>query len=500
MHLPDLEQAYFLQSLGLSIGHSCWQAGILWLFYQFIIITDRKLPAFIKYNISIAFVFTSFAWFAVTLFQTYLLLLNNQTPFKLYYFEGRIFNFQFIERVLPYLSITYLLVICFYILSFYKNLSYNRFLLNSGLKKAPIDVRLFTDKFAFQMGINKKIQVWISEQVHVPSVTGFIKPIILLPAAIANQLSIQQTEAILLHELAHIKRNDYLVNMIQSVVKLVLFFNPFVILLGETAKRERENCCDDCVMTFQYDRFEYAKALICLEEKRQLLKENFAMTATNGKKNLLQRVKRMFSIQPSNSLNILQKVKLVISGAMLFLIIFTTFLISVKKNTIEESKNMSKVIAIIPSFVGKTKTGNSYKFELTSRLVIPLSKNSSSGISKKRTTKPRVPEPENEYLDAFINEDLLTPVETVDAIPSQVAEKEIPNSKYIVTIEEQQSGKKQHTIYYFELKNREGKTVIKPLIIINKTSNRAKIRLLKTSKDNLNDTSSKEFKRKRITS
>jgi len=208
----------------------------------------------------------------------------------------------------------------------------------------------------------------------------------------------------------------------------------------------------------------------------------------------------MFSIQPSNSLNILQKVKLVISGAMLFLIIFTTFLISVKKNTIEESKNMSKVIPIIPSFVGKTQTGNSYKFELTSRLVIPLSKNSSSGISKKRTTKPRVPEPENEYLDAFINEDLLAPVETVDAIPSQVAEKEIPNSNYIVTIEEQQSGKKQHTIYYFELKKREGKTVIKPLIIINKTSNRAKIRLLKTSKDNLNDTSSKEFKRKRITS
>ncbi len=500
MHLPGLEHAYFLQSLGMSIVHSFWQAGIFWFFYQIIVKTNKKLPAFIKYNISIVFVFSSFSWFVVTIFQTYFLLLNNQTALKLNYFESWVINFRFIDNTLPYLSIAYLVVLCYYILSFYKNLTFTRLLLNEGSKKAPVDVRLFTNKVAGQMGIKKKIEVWISEHVDVPSVTGFIKPIILLPAAFINQLSIQQTEAVLLHELAHIRRNDYLINILQSAVETVLFFNPFVILIGKTAKKERENCCDDCVIDFQYDRFEYAKALIFLEEQRQLMTENFALTATNGEKNLLQRIKRMFDIYPPDKINASQKVKLATSIAMLFFILFLSCSISVKQNNKEELKNLSEEITSIPTSSGSGPIEKYYKKEFASRPVTPTIKNMAKVITKKQTTKSLIDGPENEYVDAFINQDLLAQTEMIDAISSFVAEKDTPKSTYIVTIEEEQSGKTQNTIYYFELKNNEGETVIKPLIILKKTTKSSKITPLKTSRDSLPETSTRGFKRKRITS
>jgi len=499
MHLPDLEQAYFLQSLGLAIAHSFWQAGILWGFHRFIINKNRKLPASIKYNVSVTFVFTAFAWFIQTLFETYFSLLHNHSAFKLYHLDGWIFHFQLVDNMLPYLSIVYLLVLCYHFISLYKNLSYNRFLLKNGLNKAPIDIRLFANNVAFHLGIKKKIQVWMSEQVDVPSVTGFIKPIILLPTAIVNQLSIQQTEAILLHELAHIKRNDYLINILQSMVELGMFFNPFVISLGKATRKERENCCDDCVINFQYDRFEYAKALLCLEEQRQLLTSNFAITATNGKKNLLQRVKRLFDIHPSNRLNAFQKTKLATSGAILFLLILISLTISFRQSINEGSKNLSEETAFIPEFLSSVPTESSSKSDLRSRPITHGLDNPVPKILKKRATKTTYTEPESEFVEAFINEDLLSTAQINEAIPSQVTEKEMPNSNYIVKIEEQQSGKKQTSIYYFELKDREGKPALKPLIILNRSSPRIKPAPSKISKDSLQDTSNKKVKRKRIT-
>jgi beta-lactamase regulating signal transducer with metallopeptidase domain len=499
MHLPNLEEAYFLQSLGLSIGHSFWQVGILWLFYQLIITTDRKLPANVKYNISIGLIISSFIWFVGTLSQTYFLLLNNNTASEFYYIKSWIFKIQLNDFTFPFLSITYLLLLIGYILSFCKKIFYNPIVLKEGLKKAPIDFRIYTNKVALQLGIKKKIQVWMSEYVDVPSVTGVLKPIILLPAAIANHLSIQQIESILLHELAHIKRNDYLLNIIQSAVEVVLFFNPFVKALGQTAKKERENCCDDCVMNFQYDKFEYAKALVSLEEYRQFSGKYFTMTATNGKKNLLKRITRLFNTQPTNRLNIIQRVKLAISGACLFLITFISLLISGTHYTNDKSKNRLKVNDYNAAFVANMQTDMAYKTELNNRIEPPLLEPKTTSFSRKRKSNQSPKKSETEYVDAYINEDLLAPTERFDAIPSQAAELEVPNSNYIIKVEEQQSGKKQISIYYFELKNVEGETAIKPLIIMNKSTKKATQSSPKTPKDSLSDSSNKQRQRKRIT-
>jgi bla regulator protein BlaR1 len=83
-----------------------------------------------------------------------------------------------------------------------------------------------------KLRISKSVRLHVSEKLLVPFTAGFLKPIILFPLASINQLSVEQVEAILLHELAHIKRHDYLLNILQRVMEIVLFFNPIIWLVA----------------------------------------------------------------------------------------------------------------------------------------------------------------------------------------------------------------------------------------------------------------------------
>jgi len=477
MPLPVFEQAYLLQSLGWAIANSFWQIGGLWILYQFVTNIDKKLPALVKHHFSVILLITSFVWFIFTILENYRLLSNAAASSQTFAVELLTLKLQPLSNILPFLSTIYLVALGLHSLRFFRSLSANRFLQTEGLTKAPIDFRLFTAKTALHLGIKKKVGVWLSENVDVPSVTGFIKPMILLPAAILNQLSIQQTEAILLHELAHIKRNDYLVNFLQSIIELVLFFNPFAILLSRAAKKERENCCDDWVMNFQYNSYEYANALLVLEEQRHFLQSRFALAATCGHKDLLQRVKRLFDTDPQTNFNSSQKLKFVVLCVLLLPGIITILPYVANKpahNAAEvynkkEKLNLVKfdrslkenaskrVFAVLPVKPGKKKTQQVTTIKI-----------------KKQAAKPQ--EQSGIYVNAFVNEELLNPISQVEPIVSQVVEKEIENSKYLLKIEEQQSGKKQTNTYYFELNNKDGNAAIKPLMMLNKS----KIPLKKT--------------------
>ena len=116
------------------------------------------------------------------------------------------------------------------------------------------------------MGIKKDVRMWFSDLVDTPLTIGFWKPVILLPVAAINHLSLQQAEAIILHELNHIKRNDYFINFLIACMDIILFFNPFVRVLTNIIKSERENSCDDMVLQFRYDAGHYASALLLLEK------------------------------------------------------------------------------------------------------------------------------------------------------------------------------------------------------------------------------------------
>ncbi|WP_423145993.1 M56 family metallopeptidase [Rubrolithibacter danxiaensis] len=138
----------------------------------------------------------------------------------------------------------------------------------------------------------KEITLYVSRNIAVPFTVGFLKPAIIVPVAMLNRLSVGQVEAILLHELAHIKRNDYLFNIFQRLMETALFFNPCVWLISKEIERQREYCCDESVLINTEDAVSYAKALLILEENRN---DNvFAMAAKGADKYpLLTRIKRL---------------------------------------------------------------------------------------------------------------------------------------------------------------------------------------------------------------
>jgi beta-lactamase regulating signal transducer with metallopeptidase domain len=163
-----------------------------------------------------------------------------------------------------------------------------------GVSNADETLRAMTVRLSRRLHIRRAVTLLESRLVEVPTVIGFIKPVVLLPASALAGLTPHQIEAILAHELAHIRRHDYLVNLLQTLVETVLFYHPAVWWLSRRIRIERENCCDDLAVSLCGDPVAYATALADLEALRTsgpTPERHIAMAATGGV--LLQRVRRL---------------------------------------------------------------------------------------------------------------------------------------------------------------------------------------------------------------
>ena len=138
------------------------------------------------------------------------------------------------------------------------------------------------------MGVGRAVALLESALVEVPVVIGYLRPVVLLPAGMATGLSTEQVESLLMHELAHIRRHDYLVNLLQSVVEGLLFYHPAVWWVSHVIRTEREHCCDDMVVELRGDARGYAGALAALESLRG---PQAALAASGG--SLVKRVRRL---------------------------------------------------------------------------------------------------------------------------------------------------------------------------------------------------------------
>lgn len=143
---------------------------------------------------------------------------------------------------------------------------------------------------AEHLKVSRKVRMLCSEVVRVPAVVGWLKPVILLPTAALVKLERRQLELIIAHELAHIRRADYLVNLFQVIIETLLFYHPAVRWMSERIRAERELCCDDEVVQVCGDPLTYAKALAELESQR-LSAYQTALAASGGQ--LSQRIHRM---------------------------------------------------------------------------------------------------------------------------------------------------------------------------------------------------------------
>ena len=143
-------------------------------------------------------------------------------------------------------------------------------------------------EIAQRLELQRGVAILESAAVSVPTLIGWVRPVVLLPAAALAGLSPQQLEAILAHELAHVRRHDYLINLLQSFVETLLFYHPAVWWISAEIRAERENCCDDLAVAVCGDRLVYVSALA---ELTSIERRAFALAATDG--SLVTRIRRI---------------------------------------------------------------------------------------------------------------------------------------------------------------------------------------------------------------
>lgn len=299
--MNQVYQSAFLKALGWSLIDSLWQFGVLWLLYVLLTANGKRYQSHQRHTIALLSLAGGSGWFLVSLVINFYkaaaapAVINWQgadAPLMDYGILGNIS--RLIEPALPLLSIGYLLAAAWLFIRFYHRFHHTKQLLKADMVKASPELRVFLQTAAARMGIRKNVAIWLSAAAEAPMTLGFWKPVILLPISIVNHLSLQQTEAIILHELKHIKRNDYFINILMACADVVLFFNPFARWIAQDIRRERENSCDDLVLQFRYDPALYASSLLILEQQRSARPDHFAVAATGNKTPaLLHRVTRI---------------------------------------------------------------------------------------------------------------------------------------------------------------------------------------------------------------
>jgi len=139
---------------------------------------------------------------------------------------------------------------------------------STQIRPAPPEWQQTLNRLQARVGVSRPVRLLISALVQTPAVVGWLKPVVLVPIGALAGLPSDQIEALLIHELAHIRRHDYLVNILQSMAEALLFYHPAVWWVSGHIRAEREMCCDDVAVSLTGDVFTYASALAQLEASR----------------------------------------------------------------------------------------------------------------------------------------------------------------------------------------------------------------------------------------
>ncbi len=163
-----------------------------------------------------------------------------------------------------------------------------RRLITRAVRPVSPEIHSLVRRVAGRMALDRVVRVFESSAVAVPVMVGWMKPVVLLPAAALSGLTPTQVEALIAHELAHVRRHDYIVNLLQSVVETLLFYHPAVWWVSARVRAEREHCCDDLAVGV-CDRLVYVTALADLAAMTRT--SGVALAATDG--SLVSRVRRI---------------------------------------------------------------------------------------------------------------------------------------------------------------------------------------------------------------
>ena len=278
-----------------TLLHSLWQTALLLIFYGVVLMLQPRQTPLSKRNMLLATLATQ----VLLSIATFYLLASNAAQGLLSALTNSVGSFvsnSWLPQHMQLVFLSYLVIVSLLIASscWQWNLFKTRY--KKTLQKASLELRLFTQCKALEFGISRKVTLWCSNHITSPMTFGFWKPVILLPMALVNQLSMQEAEVLIIHELTHIRHKDYLLNWGLLLVESVFFFNPFVRFIARAIKMEREKNCDIQVLNFKYCNILYAETLLKTSRVQQQL--SLQLAAVKNKKQLFQRIH--FFSSPAN--------------------------------------------------------------------------------------------------------------------------------------------------------------------------------------------------------
>lgn len=224
-----------------------------------------------------------------------------------------------LQRLLPYLVIFWLFGVTLLSLKLCLDLIY---VSRVRRRSTPVGGGLMQhlESLKRRIGISRAVSLLQTKLCDSPSVIGIFRPVVLLPVSVMTGLSEEQLTAILLHELAHIRRHDYLINLLQSIIETLLFYHPAVWWVSGQIRAEREYACDDMVVRLGSHPVSYARALAELESLRHTPKLAIAASHTN----LTERVKRLLGAPQLTPMRGLAGVMILTTLAIMLLLVFPT--------------------------------------------------------------------------------------------------------------------------------------------------------------------------------
>ncbi|MFC3560375.1 M56 family metallopeptidase [Pedobacter jamesrossensis] len=346
----------WLHALGTTLFHSLWLGILLSLLVAIIMFSTRKTAATLRYNLLtgslLLFVITTAVIFYKSLgnqnlvTSTNVVLVNAKSVAQNSSSALRTNMFSSVNDILnvwngyaSQIVLIWFLIICAKTIQLFVGLNGVYHLRNNKVYAAGSRWDDKINQLAKRIGVTQTVGLLQSGIAQVPMAVGYFKPLVLIPLGLLNGLTDLEVEAILCHELAHIKRRDYLVNLLQSFIEIVFFFNPAILWVSKLIRNERENCCDDLAVLHMDDKRNYVKALITCQEF-QLNAPRFAMALTGKKNHLFQRISRML-FDTKTTLNKMEKTILTI--ALVSVVICSAAF----KNVAESNKKQGPIAPLV---------------------------------------------------------------------------------------------------------------------------------------------------------
>ncbi|RYY15988.1 MAG: M56 family metallopeptidase, partial [Chitinophagaceae bacterium] len=253
--------------LSWTLMHSLWLGLVISMFAGVVMAISVKRTPVLRYNLLTALFFL-FISGVVIIFITQFSVPDRPEEGVFYFQLVPMFSwfFKLIDVAAVYIVFVWLFVIGYKAFEIRSDLRQVYMLRNNGCKPITPATNLMFRSLCLKMNVYKQVNMMESCLIRVPVVIGHLKPVVLVPAGLLTTLPTDELEAILLHELAHIRRNDYLINLVQRITEAIFFFNPALLWLSAQMRIEREHCCDDRAISITGNKEQFVRALISCKE------------------------------------------------------------------------------------------------------------------------------------------------------------------------------------------------------------------------------------------